>query len=387
MGTSSIFIASSGRTLVLAEKLRDELRTDFADPILWSEESRGQPSATIIEMLETAAKRYDFAVIILARDDVLTSAQGSILKARDNCVFEAGLFMSAIGRERCFLVTSVNSQDLPSDLRGVISIAFTEPGDLQDRKACSEAVRGVAAQLKDVVQRAGPSPSHADLPLISVDELFRRERPVSEGGDLVAGNVVVCETQPWAEVNRPATVRRNIDHGTSYQYFFHLSDDTIDKVCLSLQIIAWSGVLDSKDSENDFKARLNLIKTRRKRVRTDLLDICRSGRLRISFVPDEQPFYFRVHNASNPAKARYYARYGEDGFVLWCEHEQATTLWRQLHRWLAEDKGDQFFIPLVYPNFIDAQKKMLQSAFERGLRRYFPGLEDELLLMILGRDL
>ncbi len=386
MGASSIFIASSGRTLVLAEKLRDELRTNFADPILWSEESRSQPSATIIEMLETAAKRYDFAVIILARDDVLTSAQGSILKARDNCVFEAGLFMSAIGRERCFLVTSGNSQDLPSDLRGVISIAFTEPGDLQDRQACSEAVRGVAAQLKDVVQRAGPSPSHANLPLISVDELFRREQPASEGGSLVAGNVVVCETQPWAEACRSATVRHNIDHGTSYQYFFHLSDDTIDKICLSLQVIAWSGVGSSQEDDTDFKARVNLIRSKRKRVRADMLDICHSGRLRISFFLDDQSFYFRIHNASNPTQARYYARYSESSFALWCENEQATAMWRQMYRWLSKDNGARLFIPLTYPQLDNTQKVMLRSSFERGLRRYFPGLEEDLMTIILGRD-
>jgi predicted nucleotide-binding protein len=40
-------------------------------------------------MLEGATAMYDFAVIILAKDDVMTVGQGEILKARDNCVFEA----------------------------------------------------------------------------------------------------------------------------------------------------------------------------------------------------------------------------------------------------------------------------------------------------------
>ena len=87
---SSIFIASSGRTLVLAEKLRDELRTEFCEATLWSEEGRLQPGAVIIEMLEGAAAKYDFAVVILAKDDVMIGGKGETLKARDNCVFEAG---------------------------------------------------------------------------------------------------------------------------------------------------------------------------------------------------------------------------------------------------------------------------------------------------------
>jgi hypothetical protein len=189
-------------------------------------------------MLEGAAKQYDFAVIILARDDVLTSGTGEVSKARDNCVFEAGLFMSAIGRKRCFLVNSVEQSDLPSDLSGILSIRFKEPSNLKDRKACTDAILQAAAQLKNIIQDEGPLPHHANLPVLSVDEVFRRERPVSEGGELVGGNVVVCDTQPWAEISLAVTVRRNIDHGTSYQYFLYFSDDTVEKICQSLQLIS-----------------------------------------------------------------------------------------------------------------------------------------------------
>ena len=159
MDKSIVFLASSGRTLVLAEKLRDQLATDFCQAILWSEEGRLQPGATtIIEMLESAAQKYDFAVIILAKDDVLTLGDRQASKARDNCVFEVGLFMSAIGRKRCFLVNSVSPSELPSDLGGIISIQFDEPANLQDRIACGNAVQKVASHLKDVVQRDGPLP-------------------------------------------------------------------------------------------------------------------------------------------------------------------------------------------------------------------------------------
>jgi len=155
MDKSRIFIASSGRTLVLAEKLQDELRGDFCDATLWSEEGRHQTGRTIYEMLQSAAEQYDFAVIILAKDDVMTVGGGEARKARDNCVFEAGLFMSAIGRERCFLVNSVSPSDLPSDLGGIISTPFDEPADLTDRSACAKAIAGAAANLKDIIQRMG----------------------------------------------------------------------------------------------------------------------------------------------------------------------------------------------------------------------------------------
>ncbi len=174
MAKSEIFVASSSRTLLLAEKLRDELNTEFSQATLWREESRTQAGSTIIELLEGVQKQYDFAVIFLAKDDVLTSGDHQNLKARDNCVFEAGLFMSAIGRKRCFLVNSVTQSDLPSDLAGIISIPFEEPPNLRDRKACGAAIIQIAELLKDIVERDGPR-----RPQITITS----PRSVLEGGE------------------------------------------------------------------------------------------------------------------------------------------------------------------------------------------------------------
>jgi len=79
MAKFKIFITSSGRTRVLAEKLRDTLTTDYkAD--LWNKVSKDKPSETRIEMLEEAAREYDFAVVILARDDVTGAKTDDTLK-------------------------------------------------------------------------------------------------------------------------------------------------------------------------------------------------------------------------------------------------------------------------------------------------------------------
>jgi hypothetical protein len=180
MDKSKIFIASSGRTLVLAEKLQEALHTGYSQATLWSEESRTHAGATIIEWLEGVAREYDFAVVFLAKDDVLTSGDRQTQKARDNCVFEAGLFMSAIGRERCFLVNSVSQVDLPSDLGGVISIKFEEPANLQDRRACADALIRVAGQLKDIVQRDGPR--RPKITITSPRDVLEGGKPAEEEG-------------------------------------------------------------------------------------------------------------------------------------------------------------------------------------------------------------
>ena len=288
MEKSRIFIASSGRTLVLAEKLRDELQTEYCEATLWTEEGKDQTSATIIEILEKATAKYDFAVIVLAKDDVLVREAGDTLKARDNCVFEAGLFMSAIGRERCFLVNSVEQRNLPSDLGGIISIPFKEPANLADRDACARAIGSVSAVLKDSVQRAGRSVFHERLPLLSIDEVFQRERPHSDGGDLCEGQVVVCDLQPMAGPERAVQVRRNLDSGTSYHYFLYHSEDAIEKTCQSLQVVLMGGN-GGTEKATDFNTRLNTISKERDHVLDNLRRICRTRSLVVSTFPYGTP--------------------------------------------------------------------------------------------------
>ena len=82
-------------------------------------------SATYIESLEAAVEQADFAVLVLSPDDVTTSRKRKSLAPRDNVIFELGLFMGRLGRERCYMVRQDKSQlKLPSDLLGVKSASF-----------------------------------------------------------------------------------------------------------------------------------------------------------------------------------------------------------------------------------------------------------------------
>jgi predicted nucleotide-binding protein len=154
MEKAKIFLASSGRALILAQKLRDNLSTNFSEATVWNEASAGKAGDMIIEMLESAAKDYDFAVIILTRDDVVFREGGDTEKrqARDNCIFEAGLFMGALGRHRCILISSVKADDLPVDLRGIIYQALEEPPDLGNYAKCGEVIKKPASKIREIIQ-------------------------------------------------------------------------------------------------------------------------------------------------------------------------------------------------------------------------------------------
>ena len=383
MEKAKVFIASSGRTLTLAEMLRDQLETEFCEATLWTEESRHQPGATIIDMLENAAEKYDFAAILLSRDDVVVGEAGDRLKARDNCVFEAGLFVAYLKRERCFLVNSVDQRDLPSDLGGVISLPFTEPHDLDDRGACAGAVRRASSVMKDSIQRLGRAVVHTRLPLLSIDEVIQRERPLSEKGDLRESEVVICDSQPTSAPEMAVQVRRNMDAGIQYFYFLSPSDDCIEKICQALQIILVSGVAGTARMQ-DFSGRLKIVQENNKRILEDLSNICSAHSLHVSFLLTAPTFCFRVHNASDEVWARLYARYRSSGFMLWADGESAVSLWRSLPAFLPTEDRPQIVIPLKNFSFGEEQKRRMDFACDRGLNKYFPGIRDEVKELFLG---
>ena len=62
----------------------------------------------------------DFAILLLTPDDTTTSRDQQRFAPRDNVVFELGLFMGCMGRQRCFLIQEDNRElRLPTDLLGV----------------------------------------------------------------------------------------------------------------------------------------------------------------------------------------------------------------------------------------------------------------------------
>lgn len=117
-------------------------------------------SSTYIESLESAASEADFALFVLTPDDLTRSRGKQQWSPRDNVVFELGLFMGKIGRERCYLVTEeARGLKLPSDLLGLKAAAFRraagESWDDALEEACEAINRrvlelGRGFQVKDV---------------------------------------------------------------------------------------------------------------------------------------------------------------------------------------------------------------------------------------------
>ena len=293
MEKPKIFIASSGRAKTLAQALQYLLGSEVAANV-WDEAGRRNAGSTIIEMLLNAARENDFAIVILTKDDVSRKEQGAGEEAkegpeaRDNCVFEAGIFMAKLGRERCILLNGLDKKDRPSDFGGIIVHDFIEPPPekLRDLAACSEAVRAPAFEIRKRVQSLKQA---TDRPL-SADEILAREvlRPA---GELIGKeSVVVAAIQPQEVTHKPALqVRKNLDAGIDYVYFFEGSDNGALKTCQLLQNLLLASLLEGEKDPEDARVRERIIRdpATSTQMITDLKLICENQKVRIFFMPSK----------------------------------------------------------------------------------------------------
>ncbi|HVC82636.1 MAG TPA: nucleotide-binding protein, partial [Chloroflexota bacterium] len=126
-----VFIASSGESVEMAHAILGRLEHKV-DVKPW-DIGVFQLSSTNIESLIAITKKMDFGVFVLTPDDIAKIRQKEYVAARDNVVFELGLFMGALGRDRCFMITpkGVNDFRLPTDLLGMV-VAEYDPQRAKD---------------------------------------------------------------------------------------------------------------------------------------------------------------------------------------------------------------------------------------------------------------
>lgn len=119
----SVFVGSSKEGLEIAKVL--QLLLDHSCEVtIWSQGVFGLSQGTLESLVE-ASKKFDFAILVLTGDDLITARNQTGSIPRDNVLFELGLFMGGLGRDRTFIVYDrTASLKLPSDLAGVTPATF-----------------------------------------------------------------------------------------------------------------------------------------------------------------------------------------------------------------------------------------------------------------------
>lgn len=119
----SVFIGSSTEGLPVAKAIQVNL-DEPCQVVLWSQGIFGLGGGTL-ESLVATLDTFDFAVLVVTPDDMVTSRKKEQNAPRDNVLLELGMFIGGIGRDRTFFVYDRTSDlKLPSDLAGVTAARY-----------------------------------------------------------------------------------------------------------------------------------------------------------------------------------------------------------------------------------------------------------------------
>jgi hypothetical protein len=146
-----VFIASSVEGLKVADAINLNLDHDTY-PTLWRTGTFRLGSSTIDDLVKKSSA-VDFAIFVFTADDIAIIREQTAHVVRDNVVFELGLFIGALGKERCYIVRPrAIDMHLPSDLLGMTVADYdaTRPdGDL------ASAMNAACKLIKDAIHAHG----------------------------------------------------------------------------------------------------------------------------------------------------------------------------------------------------------------------------------------
>jgi len=182
-----VFVGSSTEGLPVAKSVQVAL--DHACEVhLWSQDIFGLSQGTL-EALSARAPEFDFAILILTPDDLVESRGTEARVARDNVLFELGLFMGALGRHRTFIVFDrTASLRLPSDLAGITCATYAPP--VSSGTGSLRAALGAAcSQIEEAISAGGLRAKPADIE--TYEKTIRRLQGQLRGGRTSANPVLV----------------------------------------------------------------------------------------------------------------------------------------------------------------------------------------------------
>lgn len=171
MSKPTIFVGSSSEGLDTAREIAVHLQED-GDVTVWND-GVFTLGSSFLESLIAALDRFDFAVVVMTPDDLTTSRNIERFSARDNVLFELGLFMGRLGRSRTFIVfNSDTGIRIPSDLSGITAATYRNRADANLRAALSPACHLIRTAMRDLGPSEGKGMKRLNQATAHAEELF-----------------------------------------------------------------------------------------------------------------------------------------------------------------------------------------------------------------------
>ncbi len=147
-----LFIGSSKESLSISYAAQQNL-CDDVEITVWTQ-GVFQPSETNLESILKYLSSCDFGIFIFSPDDILIIRAEENQAVRDNVIFELGLFVGHIGKDRCFILIPNDSGELriPTDLIGMTPVEY-ETGRTDENM---QAATGPACNsVRQIIKRFG----------------------------------------------------------------------------------------------------------------------------------------------------------------------------------------------------------------------------------------
>jgi hypothetical protein len=149
-----IFVGSSSEGKDIVEALRRDLVSQNCAEVYPWYQSGFTPMNSTLDNIIGFASEYDFGIFVFSPDDLSEIRGREVWTARDNVIFELGLFTSGLGKERNFFLIPADKPGfhLPSDLLGITALTYEKsPEDgYSVQKACQE----IAGRISEVETRS-----------------------------------------------------------------------------------------------------------------------------------------------------------------------------------------------------------------------------------------
>ena len=146
-----IFIGSSSEGLDVANRIKDFFKEDY-DCYLWTD-NIFKNNESFLETLIKSASLFDFGFMVFSADDELIVRDKHFESARDNVLFEYGLFLGRVGLDRAFVIAQQEAK-IPTDLLGITNTRYEVKSGTDGKKVATDSLEKGLAKLKKQIDES-----------------------------------------------------------------------------------------------------------------------------------------------------------------------------------------------------------------------------------------
>jgi hypothetical protein len=194
-----VFVGSSTPALSIAKEVKRGL-LGVAEVLVW--DKAFDAGTWLLGGILNQAQQSDFGVFVIRQDDTARIKRTNYTTVRDNVLFEAGIFMGALGPQRTLLLwpSGHGSEKLrlPSDLAGLLRESYVPP---RSRDAKPD-LRSALASMRRRIQSMGIALRSGYNEIATLKEtLHERDMDFSDGTSesllAIIERAALSRQRPW----------------------------------------------------------------------------------------------------------------------------------------------------------------------------------------------